>query len=78
LAVTNSGELIVMSQQLLDKVSVNVIERNKKYFADVGFNNSMHSLGPTNSRDEIYSLIYGFIADLRLVAELERKRSNGG
>lgn len=63
-----------MSQQSSDKVSVEVIKRNEKFFADVGFNNSTHLLGPTNSRDEIYGLIYGFIADLHLIAELERKR----
>jgi len=63
-----------MSQKSLEKVSVDVVRRDEKFFADVGFNNSTHSLGPTNSRDEIYSLIYGFIADLRLIAELELKR----
>ena len=63
-----------MSKKSLEKVSVNVVRRDEKFFADVGFNNATHSLGPTNSRDEIYSLIYGFIADLRLIAELELKR----
>ena len=63
-----------MSQQLPDKVSVDVIERDEQFFADVGFDNGKHSLGPTKSRDEIYSLIFGFISDLKLVAELERKR----
>lgn len=63
-----------MSQQSTDKVSVDVIERDEQFFADVGFNNTTHSLGPTKSRDEIYSLIYGFISDLSLVAELERTR----
>lgn len=67
-----------MSQQFPDKapekVSIDVIERNEQFFADVGFSNGRHSLGPTASRDEIYSLIFGFISDLRLVAELERKR----
>jgi hypothetical protein len=64
-----------MSQQLPEKVSVDVIERDQQFFADVGFNESKHSLGPTKSRDEIYSLIFGFISDLKLVAELERKRN---
>lgn len=63
-----------MSQQLFDKVSVDVVERDKQYFADVDFDNVTHSLGPTRSRDEIYSLIFSFISDLRLVAELESKR----
>ena len=63
-----------MSRQSTDKVSVDVIKRDKQFFADVGFNNSTHSLGPANSRDEIYSQIFGFISDLRLVAELESKR----
>lgn len=62
-----------MSQQSTDKVSVDVIRRDKQFFADIGFNNTTHSLGPTKSRDEIYSLIYGFISDLSLIAELERK-----
>jgi len=64
-----------MSKQISDKVSVDVIKRDKQFFADVGFNNSTHSLGPTTSRDEIYNLIFGFISDLKLVAELERKRN---
>lgn len=64
-----------MSQQLPEKVSVDVIERDQQFFADVGFNESKHCLGPTKSRDEIYSLIFGFISDLKLVAELERKRN---
>lgn len=63
-----------MSQPLFDKVSVDVVERDEKYYADVGFNNATHSLGPTHSRDEIYGLIFGFLSDLRLVAELESKR----
>jgi len=63
-----------MSQPTSDKVSIDVIKRDKQFFADVGFNDSHHSLGPTQSRDEIYSLIFGFISDLKLVSELERKR----
>lgn len=65
-----------MSQQLFDKVSVDVVERDKEFYADVDFNNATHSLGPTRSRDEIYSLIFGFISDLRLVAELESKNKS--
>ena len=63
-----------MNRQLFDKVSVDVVERDQSFYADVDFNNAMHSLGPTRSRDEIYSLIFGFISDLKLVAELEAKR----
>ncbi|WP_455375212.1 hypothetical protein [Kaarinaea lacus] len=64
-----------MSQQSPDKVSVDVVKRDEQFFADVGFNDAKHSLGPTKSRDEIYSLIFGFISDLRLITELERKRN---
>ena len=63
-----------MSQQSTDKVSVDVIKRDKQFFANVGFNNAVYSLGPAGSRDEIYNMIYRFISDLRLVAELESKR----
>ena len=65
-----------MSQQIFDKVSVDVVERDQEFYADVDFNNATHSLGPTQSRDEIYSLIFGFISDLRLIAELESKNNS--
>lgn len=67
-----------MSQQIFDKVSVDVVERDKGFFADVDFNNATHSLGPTRSRDEIYHLVFSFISDLRLIAELEHKRNTTG
>ena len=63
-------------QQLVEKVSVDVIERDKQYFADIGMASSTHSLGPTQSRDEIYHLIYNFISDLRLISEIDRNREN--
>lgn len=63
-----------MSRQSPDKVTVEVMKRDQQFFADVGFNNTIHSLGPASSRDEIYGLIFGFISDLRLVAELDSKR----
>jgi len=56
------------------KVAVDVIEKNKQYFATVDFNYSCHSLGPAKSRDEIYQLIFNLIQDLRLIAEIENKR----
>lgn len=65
-----------MSQQIFDKVSVDVVERDQEFYADVDFNNATHLLGPTRSRDEIYSLIFGFISDLRLIAELESKNNS--
>ena len=65
-------------QQASNKLLVDVFEKDKKYFANVDFSNSQHSLGPSTSRDEIYHLIFSFISDLRLVAEIhqaERKSS---
>ena len=64
-----------MSQQhISEKVSVDVIKKDRQFYADVGLANSRHSLGPVKSRDEIYQLIFNFISDLRLVSELEQKR----
>ena len=61
-------------QQFPAKVSVDVIKKHKQFYADVGLVDSRHSLGPVNSRDEIYQLIFNFISDLKLVSELEQKR----
>lgn len=57
----------------LEKVLVDVFCRDRKYFANVGWFQSRHSLGPANSRDEIYQLVYSFISDLRLVSEIHQK-----
>ena len=65
-------------QQTFEKVSVDVVKRDQQFFANVGVNDASHSLGPTTSRDELYSLIFGFISDLRLISELERKRITSG
>ena len=65
-------------QQSFEKVSVDVVEQDEQYIANVDFNDACHSLGPTTSRDEIYNLIYGFISDLRLISELERQRTTSG
>jgi len=64
----------MLQSEVPDKVSIEVIEKDKVFFADVGFNHSRHSLGPTNSRDEIYQLIFNFIQDIRLISELEKKQ----
>ena len=62
-----------MAKQLSsNKVSVDVFEKDKKFFASVDFADSQHSLGPTVTKDEIYSLVYSFIADLTLIAEIDR------
>lgn len=58
-------------QQLATKVSIDIIEKDRKYFASVDFADSQHSLGPTTSKDEIYHLVYSFISDLRLIAEID-------
>lgn len=57
-----------------EKVSVNVIQKDRQFYADVGLVNASHFLGPVNSRDEIYQLIFNFISDIRLISELEQKR----
>ena len=62
--------------QQTEKVSVDVIERDAQYFADIGMASSTHSLGPTQSRDEIYHLIFSFIADLRLISEIDRNQKD--
>lgn len=54
------------------KVSVDVFEKDREFFASVDLAESQHSLGPTASRDEIYHLIFNFISDLRLVAEIDK------
>ncbi|MGD8571307.1 MAG: hypothetical protein PVG89_08175 [Gammaproteobacteria bacterium] len=55
-----------------EKVQVDVYERNRKYFANVGWHQSRHSLGPADTRDEIYQLVYGFLSDLKLMKELNQ------
>ena len=64
----------MLQTELPEKVSIEVIEKDKHFFANVGFNQSRHSLGPTTSRDEIYQLIFNFIHDIRLISEIEYKR----
>ena len=64
-----------MAKQLSSKkVSVDVIEKDRKFFASVDLADSQHSLGPTTSREEIYHLVFSFISDLRLVAEIHQVR----
>lgn len=64
----------MLKHQSLDKVSVDVYEKNRQFFASVDFANKQHALGPTATRDEIYQLVFSFIAGLRLVAELKSKK----
>ena len=62
-----------MAKQLTSsKVSVDVFEKDREYFASVDFADSSHSLGPTATKDEIYNLVYSFISDLDLLTEIER------
>lgn len=63
--------------QGLQKVSVDVVRKGKQYFASVGWHQSRHLLGPAESRDEIYQQVYGYISDLRLVAELYQTQLYG-
>jgi len=64
----------MLQRVLPEKVSVDVIEENKQFYANVGVGQSHHSLGPAKTRDEIYQLIFSFIHDIRLIAEIEFKR----
>jgi hypothetical protein len=64
----------MLKHQSFDKVSVDVYQENRQFFAAVDFAESKHSLGPTSTRDEMYQLIFSFIADLRLIAELNHSR----
>ncbi len=64
----------MMKHKSLDKVSVDVYQRNRQFFASVDFANRQHALGPTATRDEIYQLVFSFIADLRLVANSNCKK----
>ena len=51
-----------------DKVSIDIIAKGKQYYADVGFGQTHHSLGPVESREEIYQLIFDLIHDIRIIA----------
>jgi len=62
--------------QALEKVCVEVYEENHQFFASVDFANSQHSIGPVTSRDEIYQLVFSFISDLRLAAEVYNTKSH--
>jgi len=73
--IGGNGVGVMSQQQSFEKVSVDIVERDEQFFASVGIDNACHSLGPTRSRDEIYSLIYGFISDLRLITELKQQRT---
>lgn len=59
-------------QQLANKVSVDIVEKDRKFFASVDLADSQHSLGPTATKDEIYHLVHSFISDLRLMSEINR------
>jgi len=63
----------MFKRKYLDKVSVDVYERNRLYFASVDFANKQHALGPVTTRDEIYQLVFSFVSDLKLIAELNAK-----
>lgn len=54
------------------KVSVNVFQKDRKYFANIQWYQTQQSLGPADSRDDIYQLVYGFLADLKLAAEISQ------
>ena len=60
-----------MAKQLSSsKVSVEVYEKDRRYCASIDFAESSHSLGPAATKDEIYRLVFDFIADLRLIDEI--------
>lgn len=61
--------------QSLGKVSVDVYEESRQFFANVDFASSHQSLGPASTRDEIYQMIFSFISDLRLIAEVNNARN---
>ncbi len=62
-----------MAKQLSsDKVSVDIYRKDKKFFANVDFTRTQHALGPASTRDEIYYLVFHFIADLQLVSEINQ------
>jgi len=63
----------MFKNEIPDKVSINVIAKGKQFFAEVGFDQTHHSLGPTESREEIYRLIFNFIHDIRIIAETENE-----
>jgi len=63
-------------QQSANKVSVDVYEKDRKFFASVDLADSQHSLGPSASREEIYHQIFNFISDLRLVAEIDQAQQH--
>jgi hypothetical protein len=54
------------------KVSVNVFQKDRKYFANIQWYQAQQSLGPADSRDDIYQLVYGFLADLKLATEIHQ------
>ena len=60
------------------KVSVDVYEENRKFFASVDFADSKHALGPAGTRDEIYQLVFSFISDIPLVAEINNTNRKSG
>jgi len=63
----------MLTRKYFDKVSVDVHERNRQFFASVDFANTQYALGPATTRDEIYQLIFSFVADLKLLPELDAK-----
>jgi hypothetical protein len=63
----------MLNRKYLDKVSVDVFERDRHFFASVDFANKQHALGPATTRDEIYQLVFSFVSDLKLMTEINAK-----
>ena len=59
----------MLKQQFLGKVSVEVHEKTRQFFANLDLENLHYSLCPASSRDEIYQRIFRYLSELSLVVE---------
>lgn len=61
--------MLMKASRISPTVSVDIFEKDQQFYANAQVAEALHELGPVQSKEELYQIIYGLLSDLPLIEE---------